>query len=173
MSETCEHVLEALGAALELSEAEAAHVAKCSDCSAFAASLARLDAFFAAEALPEPPPDLVGSVMARVAERRAAELRWARGRLALLLAAAGLLAACALGLGELGAGVSLASEGELSLGLSERFLEGLSVARSQASAWSAALAPPEGLGGAWLFLVALSPLLLALNWFCVRRWEIA
>ncbi|HBP21002.1 MAG TPA: hypothetical protein DEA08_24855 [Planctomycetes bacterium] len=173
MTETCEHVLEALGAALELSEAEGEHLAKCSDCKAFAASLERLDAIFAAEPLPEPPLDLVESVMTRVAERQEAELRWARGRLALLLTAAVLLAACALGFGELGAGISLASEWELSLGLSERFLEGLEVVRGQASAWSGTLTPPEDLAGAWLFLVALSPLLLVLNWFFVRRWEIA
>ena len=173
MTETCEHVLEALGAALELSEAEAEHLAKCSDCNAFAVSLERLDAIFAAEPLPEPPLDLVQSVMSRVAERQQAELRWARGRLAILLTAAALLAACALGFGELGAGVSVASEWELSLGLSERFLEGIEVVRTRASAWGGTLAPPEGLGGAWLFLVALSPLLLVLNWFCVRRWEIA
>lgn len=173
MSETCENVLEALGAALELSEGEAEHLSKCNDCSAFAASFERLDAIFAAEPLPEPPLDLVGSVMERVAERRQAELRWARGRLAVLLAAAAALALCALGFGELGAGVSVASEWELSLGLGERFLEGLNVARAQASAWTGTLTPPEGLAGAWLFLVGLSPLLLALNWFCVRRWEIA
>lgn len=140
----------------------AEHLRGCAACRAARGGYARLDALLAAEPAPPAPADLVGSVLARVARRRAHDQVWARQQ-ALVLVAAAVAVAAGLALTPADAPGGAAAGEFVRAGLAA--LATLTAGLGALGDAAGGLLPSPSL----LLLAALAPALLLLDGLACRR----